>query len=70
MRKYFTLPSYSRVGILIRTYMVDVMKGHLEKKIENQPQSVYIKINQTALSFNSRDRPKELEELISRKKYS
>lgn len=69
MKKYFTLPSYSRVGILIRTYMVEVMKGHLEKKIESQPYSVYIRINQTALSFNSTDRPKELEEHISKKKY-
>lgn len=33
MKKYFTLPQYSRVGILIRTYMVEVMRGHLEQKI-------------------------------------
>lgn len=28
-KKYVQLPKYSRVGVLIRTYMLDVMYGYL-----------------------------------------
>lgn len=57
-KKYFMLPNYSRVGILIRAYMIKVMRGNMEQKKETQPHSIYIPINETALSFNPYERPK------------
>lgn len=64
------IAKYSRVGILIRPYMNPVMSTRLEEMRDYEPQTIYIKANQTALSFNPKRIPEALEERLSKRKYA
>lgn len=48
---------YSRVGVLIRPYMNTVMGEKMEDMRDLEPQTVYIKVNSSALSFNPQKIP-------------
>ena len=60
---------YSRVGVLIRPYMNKVMAAKMEEMRDLEPQTVYIKVNPSALSFNPYKVPPEIEEQISKHRY-
>ena len=63
-------PPLSKVGILIRNYMLKPMKKMIENRKNNKTTSVFIHINNSCLNFDPKAFPEELSKLISKKKYA
>jgi hypothetical protein len=56
-KKYYKEPTYSRVNVLIRTYMREKMCSEIKEKEEKQDSIIYIPTNKLALSFNPNNYP-------------
>lgn len=69
-KKYSQGPRYSRVNVLIRTYMRDKMCEEVKIREENNDSVIFIPTSDLALSFSPTHYPKGIEDVLPLAHYS